>query len=137
MVVLAALGWLSMLNAALLAAALMLVTGCCSHASARRSIEWDVLLTIAAALGLGLALEKTGAAAALAGSLLSLAGSNPWFTLALVYLATAITTEVITNNAAAALVFPIAMRTASNSMLASCRLSYVSWWPPRRALQRR
>ncbi len=112
MVVLAALGWLSMLNAALLAAALMLVTGCCSHASARRSIEWDVLLTIAAALGLGLALEKTGAAAALACSLLSLAGSNPWFTLALVYLATAITTEVITNNAAAALVFPIAMRTA-------------------------
>jgi di/tricarboxylate transporter len=112
MVVAAAFGWLSMLNAALLAAALMLVTGCCSHANARRSIEWDVLLTIAAALGLGLALEKTGAAQALAGSLLSLAGENPWIALALVYMVTGITTEVITNNAAAALIFPIAMNTA-------------------------
>jgi di/tricarboxylate transporter len=112
MVAAAAFGWLSMLNAALLAAGLMLVTGCCSHANARRSIEWDVLLTIAAALGLGLALEKTGAAQALAGSLLGLAGENPWIALAAVYLVTAISTEVITNNAAAALVFPIAMNTA-------------------------
>ncbi|MBM4310545.1 MAG: SLC13 family permease [Deltaproteobacteria bacterium] len=112
MVTVAAFGWLSMLKAALLAAALMLITGCCSHASARRSIEWDVLLTIAAALGLGLALEKTGAANALAGSLLGVAGSNPWIVLAMVYLATSICTEVITNNAAAVLVFPIAMYTA-------------------------
>jgi len=112
MVVVAALGWLSMLKAALLAAALMLMTGCCSHANARRSIEWDVLVTIAAALGLGLALEKTGAANALAGSLLGLAGSQPWIALALVYLTTCICTEIITNNAAAALIFPIAMNTA-------------------------
>jgi di/tricarboxylate transporter len=112
MVAAAAFGWLSMLKAALLAAALMLITGCCSHASARRSIEWEVLLTIAAALGLGLALEKTGAAGVLALGLLDLAGSNPWIALVMVYLITSIFTEVITNNAAAVLVFPIAMHTA-------------------------
>jgi di/tricarboxylate transporter len=112
MVAVVGLGWLSMLKAALLAAGLMLITGCCSHANARRSIEWDVLLTIAAALGLGLALENTGAANALAGGFLGLAGGNPWLALAMVYLITSVFTEVITNNATAALIFPIAMHTA-------------------------
>ena len=112
MVALAGLGWLSMLKAALLAAGLMLITGCCSHANARRSIEWEVLLTIAAALGLGMALDKTGAANALAGGFLSLSGGHPWVALAMVYLITSVFTAAITNNATAALFFPIAMQTA-------------------------
>ncbi len=112
MVALASLGWLSMLKAASLAAGLMLITGCCSHANARRSIEWEVLLTIAAALGLGMALDKTGAANALAGGFLSLSGGHPWVALAMVYLITSVFTAAITNNATAALFFPIAMQTA-------------------------
>ena len=112
MVAVAALGWLSMLKAALLAAALMLVTGCCSHANARRSIEWEVLLTIGAALGFGLALDKTGAANALAGVFLSLSGGNPWAALAIVYVLISVFTAAVTNNATAALFFPIAMQTA-------------------------
>ena len=112
MVVVAGLGLLSMLKAALLAAGLMLVSGCCSHANARRSIEWEVLLTIAAALGLGMALDKTGAANALAGGCLSLAGGHPWVALAIVYALTSVFTAAITNNATAALFFPIAMHTA-------------------------
>jgi di/tricarboxylate transporter len=112
MVVLAAVSLLSMVKAALLAAALMLITGCCSPASARRSIEWEVLLTIAAALGLGMALEKTGTATVLAGSILNLTGDNPWVALALVYIVTSVATEVITNFAAATLIFPVAMNTA-------------------------
>jgi len=112
MVVLASVGWMSMLNAALLAAGLMLALGCCSPAKARQSIEWHVLLTIAAALALGLAMEKTGAASALAGMLLNLTGGGPWMALASVYLVAMVFTEIITNNAAAALVFPIAMNTA-------------------------
>lgn len=114
MVVLAAIGWLSMLKAAMLAAGLMLVTGCCSFTQARRNIEWHVLLTIAAALALGVALEKTGAAKALAGSLLGMTGSHPWVALAMVYLLTSFFTEIITNNAAAALIFPVAMNTAES-----------------------
>jgi len=112
MVVSAALDWLSMLNAALLAAAAMLILRCCTITQARRSMEWDVLVVIGAALGLGLALEETGTAAAIAGALLGLVGDNPWFALAMVALITTVFTEVITNNAAAALVFPIAMNTA-------------------------
>lgn len=113
MVVFAAFGWLSMLKAGLLAAALMLLSGCCSFAQARRNIEWHVLLTIAAALALGRGLDTTGAAGALASSLLGLAGANPWLALAVVYLTTTFFTEIITNNAAAALVFPVAMSTAA------------------------
>ncbi len=112
MVVLATLGWLSMLQAALVAAFFMLFLGCCTAAQARRNIEWHVLLVIAAALGLGRALDKTGAASATAGMLLGLVREHPWFALALVYLVTTFFTELITNNGAAALVFPIAMSTA-------------------------
>jgi di/tricarboxylate transporter len=112
MVAAAAFGWLPMLKAALLAAGLMLITGCCSFGQARQNIEWHVLLTIAAALALGGALEKTGAAKALAGSLLSLTAERAWLTLAVVYLTTTFFTEIITNNAAAALVFPVAMNVA-------------------------
>jgi di/tricarboxylate transporter len=112
MVAAAAFGWLPMLKAAVLAAGLMFITGCCSFGQARQNIEWHVLLTIAAALALGGALEKTGAAKALAGSLLSLTGQQAWLTLAVVYLTTTFFTEIITNNAAAALVFPVAMNVA-------------------------
>lgn len=112
MVGLAAFGVMSMLNAAALAAILTLVTGCCTFGQARRSVEWNVLLVIASALGLGLALEKTGAAAGVAGLLLGLTSERPWVALAMVSLVTTLMTEVITNNAAAALVFPIAMGTA-------------------------
>ncbi len=113
MVVLAAVGWLSMLQAAVLAAVGMLVLGCCSPAQALRSIDWSVLLVIAAALALGEALGSTGAAEAIATGFISLAGNNPWLVLAAIYAVTTILTEVITNNAAAALIFPIALSLAN------------------------
>lgn len=113
MVVFAAFNWLSMLNAALLAAAAMLATGCCSFGQARKSVEWNVLIVIAAALGLGRALDKTGAAETIATGMLSLAGNNPYVALTLVYIVAALFTEVITNNAVAALIFPVAMSTAA------------------------
>ncbi|MEX2608158.1 MAG: SLC13 family permease [Kiritimatiellia bacterium] len=112
MVLAVSAGGLSMLKGGVLAAALMMLTGCCTPAGARRSIEWNVLLTIAAALGLGLALETTGAAATLAEALLRLAGDSPRVSLFLVYVMTVVSTEMMTNNAAAALVFPVAMNTA-------------------------
>lgn len=109
MVLLAAFGWMSMLQAAVLASVLMIVTRCCAPDKALGSVEWSVLLVIAAALGIGQALESTGAATAIATSFVSLAGNNPWLALTVVYGITTILTEVITNNAAAALVFPIAL----------------------------
>jgi di/tricarboxylate transporter len=109
MVACAVFGWLSMLKAASLAAIAMVITGCCSPSRALKNIEWPVLLVIGAAFGLGKALEVTGGAAAIANSLIQLAGDNPLSTLIVVYGITGLLTELITNNAAAALMFPIAL----------------------------
>lgn len=114
MVALATFGWMDMLHAASLAAVLMVVTGCCSFQQGFRAIDWSVLLVVAAALSLGKALEVTGAAEAFSMSVLGLAGNNPWLALAVIYGVTTLLTEVITNNAAAAVVFPIALSIAQN-----------------------
>ena len=109
MVLLASLGIMSMLKAAVLASAAMLLTRCCSSVRAFRNIEWSVLLVIGAALSIGRALESTGAAGAIATSLTQFSGDSPWLALAIIYGVTNLLTEAITNNAAAALVFPIAL----------------------------
>ncbi len=112
MVLSVAAGWLPMLSAALIAAGAMLFLKCCTASQARKNIEWNVLIVIAAALGLGQALDQTGAASAIAEGLINLVNEAPLATLAMVYLATVLFTEIITNNAAVALVFPIAISAA-------------------------
>jgi di/tricarboxylate transporter len=112
MVLVAGFGVVSMLNAALLAAGLMILTRCCSWATARRSVDWQLLLTVAAALGLGKAVENTGLADFVANGMLGRATDSPQVALFMVYGLTILFTELITNNAAAVLVFPIAMKTA-------------------------
>ncbi len=109
MVTLVTFGWMDMLQAASLAAVLMIVTGCCSFQQGFRAIDWSVILVVAAALALGKALEVTGAAEAFSLAVLGVAGTNPWLALAAIYAITSLLTEVITNNAAAAVVFPIAL----------------------------
>ncbi len=113
MVVLASMQWLSMFNAALIAAGLLILGRCCTGGEARRSVDWSVLVSIAAALGIGRAMQISGAAPAMAGGFLSLMGSNPWVSLAAVYGVTILFTEVMSNNAAAAVIFPLAMATAA------------------------
>jgi di/tricarboxylate transporter len=113
MVVLVGVEYLTMLTASMIAAALMLLTRCIATDSARRSIDWEVLLAIAASFAVGGALEKTGAAKETAEGMIALGGGEPWIALAIVYGATLFATELITNNAAAALMFPIAMKTAT------------------------
>jgi len=108
MVTVAALEIYPMLVAALLAAIAMVLCRCCSIAESRRSVDWSVLIVIGAALGLGKALDESGAASLIAGGLVRIAGEHPWMALIAVYVATSLLTEVVTNNAAVALVFPIA-----------------------------
>ncbi len=79
MVVLVTVGWLSMLKASLLAAGLMLLTRCCGATAARRSIDWQVLLAIAASFAIGDALENTGAAGGIANGMIQLAQAIPGF----------------------------------------------------------
>jgi di/tricarboxylate transporter len=112
MVTVVTLEWLPMLQAALLAAAALLMTRCVNIDTARRSIDWEVLLAIAASLSLGLAIESTEAAKQIAERTVALADGNPWVTLAIIYFVTLIVTELVTNNAAAALMFPFALTTA-------------------------
>ncbi len=107
-------GQITMLKASLVAAILMIVTGCCRIDQAYRSIDWQVLLAIAASFGIGKALEKTGAADAITGGVIDALGGNGWLTLVAIYGITLIVTELITNNAAAAIMFPFALATAHN-----------------------
>jgi di/tricarboxylate transporter len=113
MIAAASIARVPMLSAALVAAGLMLASRCTTGPAARRSIDWQVLTVIGASISVGHALETTGAAAAVAGSWIDLAGGNPLLALGAVYLITMVLTEFITNSAAAALVFPLAAATAA------------------------
>ncbi|SDG43301.1 Di-and tricarboxylate transporter [Onishia taeanensis] len=113
-VVLATFGVMSMLNAAMLGAALAVITGCCSVGAAKRGMDTQVLLTIAASFGLGAALESSGAAAAMASSALGLVDASPWLLLVGVYVLVALLTALVTNNAAAVITFPIVTAAAEN-----------------------
>jgi di/tricarboxylate transporter len=114
MVVLASFNLLPMFKAALLAAGAMIVTRCVSSRTARNSIDWSLLVVIASSFGIGRALDITGAADVLANGLIGLANNNPYITLSVIYFVTMLFTEMITNNGAAALIFPIALATSQN-----------------------
>ena len=102
--------------AAICAAGMMVACRCLPVADARAAIDLHVLLTIAAALGLGLAIDESGAADAIAGGLVSMiGGDSPYLLLAVVYLLTLVFTELITNSAVAALMFPVAMAVAATA----------------------
>jgi di/tricarboxylate transporter len=112
MVLLAATGVLSMMMAAAVAAGAMLVARCIDPEEARQAVDWQVLFTIVGAFGIGRALEVSGAASVIASSLIGAVGSHPWLALAAVWVVTAVSTELITNNGAAVLVFPLAWAAA-------------------------
>ena len=100
--------------AAYLVAGLMVATRCISSAVARQSVDWRTLITLGAAFGLGKALDKSGCAAALAGTLVQHAGGwGPYAVLAITYIVTSILTEIMTNRAAVVLMFPIALAIAA------------------------
>jgi len=109
MVLVSASGLLQIMEAAFLAAGAMIMSGCITASRARRSVDLPVLVVIAASFALGNAMTETGAAVWVAGGLLGFGHLTPWMALALIYLLTAMFTELITNNAAAVLMFPIAL----------------------------
>ena len=113
MVVVVAMGWMSMLNASLLATGAMIFTGCLKLRTAARSIDWGTLVVIACAIGLESAVTRSGLAEQIAGLLTTMGGDNPHLALAVIFIGCSFMTNVITNNAAAAFMFPIALSTAS------------------------
>ena len=113
MVAVVALGWMNMLNASLLASGAMLLTGCLTLHTAARSIDWGTLVVIACAIGLESAVTSSGLAEQVAGLLNTVGRDNPHLALAVIFLGCSFMTNVITNNAAAAFMFPIALSTAN------------------------
>jgi len=101
---------------AVIGAVLLVLIGCITMEEAYKAIEWRIIFLLAGVLTLGIALEKTGGAKLIAGSVLT--GVNEWFGLiALVsvfYLITSLLTEMMSNNATGALLAPIAVVTANS-----------------------
>jgi di/tricarboxylate transporter len=111
----AGLGVLPMLHAALVGALLLVLTGVLTPWEAKRSVALDVLIVIAAAFGIGAAIESSGLAALLGSVIVdNIAAWGALAVLLAVVLATALLTELITNNAAAVLMFPIGMAAAGS-----------------------
>lgn len=113
MVCVVAMGWMSMLNAGLLAAGAMLATGCLSMKTAAQSIDWGTLIVIACAIGLESAVSHSGLAEVLATLFNTIGGTNPLIALTVVFMGCTLMTNIITNNAAAAFMFPIALSMAA------------------------
>lgn len=114
MIILIASGTLPLLATVIATAGAMLLSGCLSIEEARRSIDFPVLIVIASAFALGAAVQKVGLAALIADYVLNFSGADPWLTLVLIYCCTALLTECMTNNAAAIVMFPIAVSAAQS-----------------------
>ena len=113
-VVVSGLGILPLLNAALLTAMALVATRAIDIGQARRAIDLNLVVLIAASFGLGAAVQSSGLAHVIADVLLAVfAGFGPIGALAGILLATIALTEVISHNAAAVLLFPVALATAA------------------------
>jgi di/tricarboxylate transporter len=98
--------------AMLTGAFLMLLTRCLSPEEAYRQVEWKVLILIGALLSLGAAMEASGAGKFLAQQLIGLVGADSKYALlSCVFLLTVALTQPMSNQAAALVVFPIAIQT--------------------------
>lgn len=112
LMVVVTLNLVTTVTAAFLAAGAMILAGCCTLQEARRALDLTVLVAIAAAFGLGIAMQETGLARAIADLAVSAGANNPIAALVVAYLLTAVLTELITNNAAAVLALPVAITLA-------------------------
>lgn len=109
-----ALTGLSLVVAAMGALVLLLLSGALDTRAVRQAVNWPVLVLIGSALGMAQALDESGAAKALASVLVTaVAPLGPHALLAAVYLFTAAFAALVSNPAAAALVFPVAMNAAT------------------------
>ena len=106
-------GLLAPMTSAMLGAALMIGLRCCTLTQARRGVDLSVIVVIGGAFGLGQAMINSGLAATVANAIADLTQSSPDFVfLGAIYLITVVFTTFVTNSAAAALMFPVAMSAA-------------------------
>ncbi len=100
--------------AALTGALAMVVTGCLDPPEVYDAVQWDIIFLLAGVIPLGIALERTGGADLIADGLVSVApGLPPIMVLGLLYVVTALLTNVISNNASVVLMIPVAVQAAT------------------------
>ena len=109
----ATVGWLSLFEALLCLLGVFLVTGLLSAQDMRRRFPFQLLLIIGSALAIAQGMEASGAADLIAGAMQALFNDYGVYAAFVgVFLMTLVLTETVTNNAAAALAFPIGLSTA-------------------------
>jgi len=109
------LGWVPIAIMVVVGVVLMVITGCLTMDEAYRSIEWKAVFLIAGMIPLGIAMQKTGAASFVATWMVNLLGVyGPTVIMAGLFILTSLATQVMPNPAAAVLLVPIALNTASD-----------------------
>ncbi len=112
-VLLAALGIVPMVIAVLLGVIAMVLTGCIDLGETYERVDWGVIILLGSIIPLGLAMQQTGTAQLIAGLVLGATRDyGPYVVLAALYLITSVFTEFISNNAAAAVLTPVAVAVA-------------------------
>ena len=110
---LATLNLLSLPVAVLCGVLVVFLTGCITPEEAYREVEWKALILIGSMLGVGAALETTGAASYLAGVIAQTLGhGSPIWLLTAFFGLTMLLTQPMSNQAAAVVVVPVAIQTA-------------------------
>ena len=115
MIILTVSGIMPLISASALASMIVVATGCVTPSEARRLIDWRVLVIIASAFGMASALENSGLAEKI--SFLVVSVGQPFGVLGILsclYATTSLFTTIISNNAAAALLFPVAVFAATS-----------------------
>jgi di/tricarboxylate transporter len=112
-VAIAGMGWLPIVVSALIGCAAMALTGCFNFDDVYESIDWQVIVLLGSILPLGIALDKTGLAQHVVDAGMSLVGNHgPLAALLMVYLLTAVLTEMMGHNPSVVLMAPIAISVA-------------------------
>src|SRR5690606_2443409 len=112
-VAVAGVGLLPIVTSAILGCIALIATRCLGNDQAYQAVDWRVIIPLARGIPLGIAMQKSGLAQGLADLALNDVGRfGPLAVLAVIYLITSLLTEVMSNNAAAVLVTPIAYSTA-------------------------
>jgi len=110
----AATGVVPIVTGAIVGCILMVLTRCLTLEEAYAAINWQVIFLLAGVLTLGTALETSGAARLLGNSLVNAVGAfGPVVLLSVLYLVTSLLTEMMSNNATAALLAPVAIAAAA------------------------
>ena len=114
MVTISSLGYLTLLQAAFIAAFAMIACRFCTIDQARESIDWRLLMIFAGSISLGTAIQDTGIAEWISQGILVVCNGSPLVALAGICLVGTFITEFTSNTATAAIFFPIAYQTAVN-----------------------